>query len=55
MSDTTFDKGVTVHFRGLYYYFENPENLADLLDANCNDAGFDHDDYDGGDGIEVDA
>ena len=32
--------GVTVYINGNWYWFEYVEDLVDLLDTHCNDAGY---------------
>lgn len=33
--------GVTVYINENWYWFESVEKLEDILDSNCNDAGYD--------------
>lgn len=33
--------GATVYINGMWFYFERVEDLVDVLNINCNDAGYD--------------
>lgn len=35
--------GVTVHMNGTWYYFEDVEDLEEVLNLNCNDCGYETD------------
>ena len=32
--------GITVYLNGKWYWFESAEDLVEILDSNCNDAGY---------------
>lgn len=34
--------GVTVYFEGKWYWFESADDLIEVLDGNCDDAGYDN-------------
>lgn len=37
--------GVAVYINGKWYYFENTIDLVELLDSNCDDAGYSNGTY----------